>query len=212
MSPSRADRRSPRHTEAAIAGKARGVVLSGDGSSETVALRAGPHNERDTQPMNRLRLGIVLAVAIGSAGLVTIRVSASGSGLRPANACPILVNREARTPSTLLKDFGRQVRALFNSPEGAYRRYSVQAVVSLSTTRPGPPGVRLAHYERVASAACGADTAHRSWVVVAWFPNSRAATVAQEAYWLAPTRSGWQVWWAWNPRPGWDKTGAFPGR
>jgi hypothetical protein len=49
-------------------------------------------------------------------------------------------------------------------------------------------------------------------VVVVWFPNARAATVAQQVYWLAPTATGWQVWWGWNPQPGWDKTGGFPGR
>jgi hypothetical protein len=89
--------------------------------------------------MKLLRLMLVLTLAVGSAALAAGRVSASGSGLRPAIECPTLVNREARTPSTLLKDFGRQVRALFNTPHGAYRKYEVQAVVSLTEALPTLP-------------------------------------------------------------------------
>jgi hypothetical protein len=152
------------------------------------------------------------AVAVALAVSVTARVAAAGSGLAPARACPALAQREARTPSGVLRDFRRQVRALFDSPRGAYRGYEVQEVVSLSPAVPAPPAVRLARYVGLARAACGGDVAHRSWVIVAWFPSSRAATVGQQVYWLAPTRRGWQVWWAWNPRPGWDRTGAFPGR
>jgi hypothetical protein len=93
----------------------------------------------------------------------------------------------------VLRDLGRQVRALFNSPTGAYRGYEIDAVVSLARTVPDPPAIRTARYERLAAAACGAETAHRSWAVVVWFPNSRAATVGQLVYWLAPTANGWQI-------------------
>jgi hypothetical protein len=160
--------------------------------------------------MSAFRVILAGAMAVGLAATMTARVSAAGSAIAPASACPRLVHREARTPGIVLRDFGRQVRALFDSPHGAYRGYEVQAVASLSAT--APPALDLARYVRLARAACGADAARRSWVVVAWFPNSRAATVGQEVYWLAPTRDGWQAWWVWNPMPGWDKTGAFPGR
>jgi hypothetical protein len=110
-----------------------------------------------------------------------------------------------------VRDFGRQVRALFNSPKGAYRGYEVRAVFSLARGVRGLPSLRRARYLRLASAGCGARSAKASWVVIAEFPNARAVTVAQEVYWLAPTANGWQVWWTWNPQPGWDKTGGFPG-
>ena len=164
--------------------------------------------------MNGLRLVfvLVLGLAAGAAALAAGRVSASGPALHPASACPTLVHRAARTPSPVLRDFARQVRALFDSPHGAYRGYEIEAVLPLTGTLPDPPAVNRARFERLAAAACGADTAHRSWVVVVWFPNSRAVTVGQQVYWLAPTRAGWQVWWDWNPQPGWARAGSFPNR